>query len=86
MEYRKNKKGEPISILGYGCMRFTSGPTGIDIDKAEKEIMTAFESGVNYFDTPKLLVWKKSQPLPLSALDVANVSSIAHRASQSEKK
>ncbi|MBP3818252.1 MAG: aldo/keto reductase, partial [Butyrivibrio sp.] len=51
MEYRKNKKGEPISILGYGCMRFTSGPTGIDIDKAEKEIMTAFEYGVNYFDT-----------------------------------
>ena len=51
MEYRKNKKGEPISILGYGCMRFTSGPTGIDIDKAEKEIMTTFEYGVNYFDT-----------------------------------
>ena len=51
MEYRKNKKGEPISILGYGCMRFTSGPTGIDIDKAEKEIMTAFEAGVNYYDT-----------------------------------
>ena len=32
-------------------MRFTSGPTGIDIDKAEKEIMTTFEYGVNYFDT-----------------------------------
>ncbi len=51
MEYRQNKNGEPISILGYGCMRFTSGPRGIDIDKAEKEIMTAFRSGVNYFDT-----------------------------------
>jgi predicted aldo/keto reductase-like oxidoreductase len=51
MEYRQNKNGEPISILGYGCMRFTSGPRGIDIDKAEKEIMTAFRNGVNYFDT-----------------------------------
>ncbi len=51
MEYRKNKKGEPISILGYGCMRFTTGGRGIDIDKAEKEIMKAYEMGVNYYDT-----------------------------------
>ncbi|SFP98363.1 hypothetical protein SAMN04487928_11433 [Butyrivibrio proteoclasticus] len=51
MEYRQNKKGEPISILGYGCMRFTSGPGGIDIAKAEKEIITAYNAGVNYYDT-----------------------------------
>ncbi len=51
MEYRLNKKGEPISILGYGCMRFTTNGRGIDIDKAEKEIMKAYEMGVNYFDT-----------------------------------
>ena len=51
MEYRQNKKGEPISILGYGCMRFTTSGRGIDIDKAEKEIMAAYEAGVNYFDT-----------------------------------
>ncbi len=51
MKYRNNKKGEPISILGYGCMRFTSGPRGIDVDKAEKEIMTAYNAGVNYYDT-----------------------------------
>ncbi len=51
MEYRNNKKGEPISILGYGCMRFTTNGRAIDIDKAEKEIMAAFERGVNYYDT-----------------------------------
>ncbi len=51
MEYRQNKNGEPISILGYGCMRFTTNGRGIDIDKAEKEIMAAFRQGVNYFDT-----------------------------------
>jgi predicted aldo/keto reductase-like oxidoreductase len=38
MEYRQSKTGEPISILGYGCMRFTTKGGSIDIDKAEKEI------------------------------------------------
>ena len=51
MEYRNNKHGEPISILGYGCMRFTTKAGSIDIDKAEQEIMAAFNSGVNYYDT-----------------------------------
>ncbi len=51
MNYRKNKKGEDISILGYGCMRFTRKGNAIDLDKAEKEVMEAVNSGVNYFDT-----------------------------------
>lgn len=51
MEYRQSKTGEPISILGYGCMRFTTKGGSIDIDKAEKEIMAAYNAGVNYFDT-----------------------------------
>ncbi len=51
MQYRKNKKGEDISLLGYGCMRFSKKGTGIDIDKAEKEVMEAINNGVNYFDT-----------------------------------
>lgn len=51
MEYRSNKNGEQISILGYGCMRFTTKAGSIDIDKAEEEIMTAYNSGVNYYDT-----------------------------------
>lgn len=51
MQYRKNKKGNDISVLGYGCMRFTKKGGSIDIDKAEKEVMEAIESGVNYLDT-----------------------------------
>ena len=50
MQYRKDRKGNELSILGYGCMRFTKKGTGIDIDKAEKELMTAYRAGVNYYD------------------------------------
>ena len=39
MQYRKDRKGNELSILGYGCMRFTKKGAGIDIDKAEKELM-----------------------------------------------
>ncbi len=46
MKYRKN-----LSILGYGCMRFTRNGTSIDLPKAEKELMYAIEHGVNYLDT-----------------------------------
>ena len=51
MNYRKDKYGNDISILGYGCMRFTQTAGKIDMDKAEKEIMAAYHAGVNYYDT-----------------------------------
>ena len=51
MQYRKDKWGDELSVLGFGCMRFTKKGSGIDMDKAEREIMAAYESGVNYFDT-----------------------------------
>lgn len=51
MKYRKDKTGNEISVLGYGCMRFSRAGAGIDIAKAEKEIMLAYNSGVNYYDT-----------------------------------
>ena len=51
MQYRNDKYGTPLSVLGYGCMRFTKKGNSIDIDKAEKELMAAYEAGVNYFDT-----------------------------------
>ena len=54
MQYRNDRYGEPISILGYGCMRFTKKGRNIDKDKAEKEIMLAYEKGVNYYDTAYL--------------------------------
>ena len=51
MQYRPDKHGEPLSILGYGCMRFSRKGTGIDLAKTEQEILAAFHAGVNYFDT-----------------------------------
>ncbi|MBR0413147.1 MAG: aldo/keto reductase [Eubacterium sp.] len=51
MQYRKDKYGRDLSILGFGCMRFTRKGTSLDLDKAEKEIMTAYNDGVNYYDT-----------------------------------
>lgn len=51
MQYRKDKKGNDISVLGYGCMRFTKKGNTIDLDKAEKEVMYAIKAGVNYLDT-----------------------------------
>ena len=37
MQYRNDKYGEPISILGYGCMRFTKEGGHFDEEKAERE-------------------------------------------------
>lgn len=51
MLYRKDRKGNEISQLGFGCMRFTRKGNAIDFDKAEKEVMQAVHAGVNYFDT-----------------------------------
>ena len=51
MQYRTDRNGNPLSILGYGCMRFTKKGNSIDVAKAEQEIMEAYRSGVNYYDT-----------------------------------
>ncbi len=51
MNYRKDRNGNDISMLGFGCMRFTKKGNAIDIDKAEREILAAFNAGVNYYDT-----------------------------------
>ena len=51
MLYRKDKYGQDISQLGYGCMRFSRKGGGIDYEKSEREILRAIELGVNYFDT-----------------------------------
>jgi hypothetical protein len=51
MQYRNDKYGNPLSVLGYGCMRFSRKGAGIDIDKTEKEILEAYKAGVNYYDT-----------------------------------
>lgn len=51
MQYRKDKKGNLLSVLGFGCMRFPQKGRSIDLEETEREIMEAFHAGVNYFDT-----------------------------------
>ena len=51
MIYRSDRYGNPISLLGFGCMRLPSRLGRIDMEETEQEIMAAIRSGVNYFDT-----------------------------------
>ena len=51
MNYRYDKYGNRISALGFGCMRFPSKLGKIDMEETEREIVRAFEGGVNYYDT-----------------------------------
>lgn len=52
MNYREmGKTGDMVSVLGFGCMRFAREGTKIDEKKAEKQIVSAIQKGVNYFDT-----------------------------------
>lgn len=51
MNYRNDRRGNPVSALGYGCMRFTRKGSGIDYEKAQREVLRAVELGVTYLDT-----------------------------------
>ena len=51
MQYRKDKYGNDLSVLGFGCMRFQQKLGKVDLEEAQREILRAIEGGVNYFDT-----------------------------------
>ncbi len=51
MQYREDKYGNKLSVLGFGCMRFKKKMGKITFEDAERQIMKAFNKGVNYFDT-----------------------------------
>ena len=55
MTCRKNRQGEEVSLLGYGCMRWPTttvdGKTVIDQEQVNSLVDYALEHGVNYFDT-----------------------------------
>jgi len=51
MNYRKDKYGNEISILGFGCMRFPRNVGLTDMKETEREILAAIKGGINYFDT-----------------------------------
>ena len=39
MQYRTDRYGNRLSVLGYGCMRFSRTPAGVDMKKTEEEIL-----------------------------------------------
>ena len=51
MNYRCDKYGNELSILGFGCMRFPRKMGQIDLEEMERDLLFAIEQGVNYFDT-----------------------------------
>ena len=51
MNYRKDKYGNDLSVLGFGCMRFPQKLGRIDMAQTEEQIMMAYHGGVNYYDT-----------------------------------
>ena len=51
MQYRKDKYGNDLSVLGYGCMRFPRKQGHIDMQATEAQLLQAIEGGINYFDT-----------------------------------
>ncbi len=52
MVYRKmGRSGVEVSALGYGCMRYPRAGGRIDAQRATRQIRSAIDRGVNYFDT-----------------------------------
>jgi len=50
MQYRKDKYGNDISILGFGCMRFTQKAGMIDLDKGSVRLTINIRYPVTYDD------------------------------------
>lgn len=62
MTFRTSKRGDRVSLLGYGCMRWPTMPAAdasgnvIDQDKVNRLVDYAIAHGVNYFDTSPVYV------------------------------
>ncbi len=62
MTYRTSPKGDRVSLLGYGCMRWPTIPSPdghgdiIDQDAVNELVDYAIKHGVNYFDTSPVYV------------------------------
>ena len=53
MNYRTDKYGNELSILGFGCMRFPTKAGHIDLAETEREILTAIR-GISLDELPQL--------------------------------
>ena len=68
MKYRKDKYNNDISLLGFGCMRFKRNKVGkTDYKETEKQILKAYELGINYYDTA--YIYPESESVLGSILD-----------------
>jgi uncharacterized protein len=62
MLYRQmGKTGDSVSVLGYGCMRLPQKDGRIDEPRAERQLISAIERGVNYFDTAYMYHGRKGE-------------------------
>ncbi len=67
MTYRThNTNGDKVSILGYGCMRFSmtkdeNGRDIVDQEMVDRLVDYAIEHGVNYFDTAPVYLQGQSE-------------------------
>ena len=61
MKYRKDKYGNDLSVLGYGCMRFPKKHGKIVMDTAERLLCRAVEQGINYFDTAYIPIFPSAK-------------------------
>ena len=71
MKYNKwYEKDINTSLLGFGCMRFSSHSGKVDEEKAIKLVRKAYEAGVNYFDTAYVYLDGQSEPVLGKAISI----------------
>ncbi len=71
MLYRKvPKNGDELSILGFGYMRLPAGKagTGIDEERAIRQLRSAIDRGLNYIDTAPAYHFGRSEQILARAL------------------
>ena len=74
MTYRTNNvRGDKVSILGYGCMRWPmikdeNGKDIVDQEAVNRLVDHAIENGVNYFDTAPVYLQGQSERATAEAL------------------
>jgi uncharacterized protein len=64
MIYREmGKTGVKVSALGFGCMRYPRIGKKVDAERTDRQLKSAIEKGVNYFDTAWAYLGGQSETL-----------------------
>ena len=69
MKYRKDKNGDDLSMLGFGCMRFARKGGKIDIDEAERVGAAAVDHAI-MGDSGRMMGFRRisNEPYRIDAL------------------